>query len=59
MEVGTRDAQELVGSVRLTKSEGADHAAGGVASDLVRWCGGWWWKQPEHHSRQGQMPIGM
>jgi len=59
MEVGRRDAQQLVGSVRLTKSEGADHAAGGVASDLVRWRSGWWWKQPEHHSRQSQMPIGM
>lgn len=59
VEVGTRDAQKLVGSVRLAESEGADHAAGGVASDLVRWCSGWWWKQPEHHSGQGQMPIGM
>jgi hypothetical protein len=59
MKVGARDAEELIGGVRLPKSEGADHAAGGVASDLVRWRSGWWWKQPEHHSRQSQMPIGM
>ena len=59
MDVGTRDAQQLVGSVRLTQSEGADHAAGSVASDLVRRCSGWRWKQPKHHSGQGQVPVGV
>jgi hypothetical protein len=55
--VGARDAQQLVSSVRLTESEGADHAAGSVASDLVRWCSGWWWEQPKQHSGQSQVPI--
>lgn len=57
--VGTRNAQQLVGSVRLAESEGADHAAGSVASDLVRRCSGWWWEQPKQHSGQGQMPVGV
>jgi hypothetical protein len=50
MTVGERDAQKLIGSVRLAESESADHAAGSVASNLVRWRSGWWWKQPKHHN---------
>ena len=48
--VGNGNAQKLLSSVRLSLSESADHATSGVASDLVRWCSGWWWEQPKQHT---------